>query len=271
MSTWDVLYKIMKNAILLSLFIILLFTSCAKDKRYVRPAKVLPKKLIVLPERSKDPKLRPYVVNGKRYYPIPDSEGFVQFGLASWYGKKFHGRPTASGETYNMYGVSAAHKTLPIGTYVSVLNLSNNKRIIVHINDRGPFVKGRIIDLSYGAAKNIDLIGPGVARVKIVALGKEVGQLKSPQGIKPVVEIKDLQAGDFTVQVGAFKKKANALKLVDRLKVIFDYVEVAVHEGDEEGTIYKVRVSKSKTLNKAGQIEKRLERMGFEQAFIVSL
>ncbi|MCD6297361.1 MAG: septal ring lytic transglycosylase RlpA family protein, partial [Deltaproteobacteria bacterium] len=212
------------------------------------------------------------VVKGERYFPLPDSDGFVQTGNASWYGKKFHGRPTASGERFNMYKESAAHKTLPLGTFVRVVNFSNKKQVIVNINDRGPFVKGRIIDLSYAAAKKIDLIGPGVARVRVVALGRQVGQLKSPQGIKPVVEIRDLNLGDFTVQVGAFQNKDNALKLADRLKVIFDYVDVSVHDARlGEGTLYKVRVSKSKTLNKAGEIEKKLEAMGFDKAFIVSL
>jgi len=249
----------------------LLFTACAKKRRPIKPVPYPPKKLIVLPSKAKEPTLRPYVVNGQRYYPLPDPDGFVQFGKASWYGKKFHGRPTASGEIYNMYRKSAAHKTLPMGTYVRVLNLSNKKDLVVRINDRGPFVKGRIIDLSYGAAKTIGLIGPGVTRVKIAALGKQVGTLKSPQGIKPVVETRDLNVGDFTIQVGAFKSKKNALKLMDRLKVIFNYVDVEVHNGRKLGTIYRVRVSKSKTLTKAGEIEKRLEEMGFKEAFVVSL
>jgi rare lipoprotein A len=261
----------MKKFIILGFCFLILFTACAKKKRYVRPVTYPPKKLIVLPAKSKDPKLRPYVINGERYYPLPDSDGFVQTGKASWYGKKFHGRPTASGERYNMYKESAAHKTLPLGTHVRVLNLSNKKQIIVRINDRGPFVKGRIIDLSYAAARKIGMIGPGVAPVRIVALGRQVGKLKSPQGIKPVVEIRDLNLGDFTVQVGAFKNQNNALKLADRLKVIFDYVDVSVHDDRGEGTLYKVRVSKSKTLTRAGEIEKRLEALGFDKAFIVSL
>jgi len=245
----------MKKIIILGLCLLLFFPACAKKRRYVRPVTFPPKKLIVLPEKSKDHKLRPYVINGERYYPLPDSDGFVQTGNASWYGKKFHGRPTASGERYNMYKESAAHKTLPLGTFVRVLNFSNNKQITVKINDRGPFVKGRIIDLSYAAAKKIGLIGPGVARVRIAALGRQVGKLKSPQGIKPVVEIRDLNLGDFTVQVGAFQNKNNALKLADRLKVIFDYVDVSVHDAmGGQGTLYKVRVSKSNTLTKAGEI-----------------
>jgi rare lipoprotein A len=261
----------MKKLVLFGLCAFLLISACAKKKRYVRPTEYPPKKLVVLPDRSKDPTFRPYVVNGERYYPLPDSEGFVQLGNASWYGKEFHGRPTANGETFNMYKESAAHKTLPLGTYVRVLNLANKRQIIVRINDRGPFVKGRVIDLSYAAAKKIGLIGMGVAPVKIVALGRQVDKLKSPQGIKPVVEIRDLNLGDFTVQVGAFRNKQNALRLADRLKVIFDYVDVSIHDTRTEGRLYKVRVSKSKTLIKAGEIEKRLEAMGFEEAFIVSL
>jgi rare lipoprotein A len=262
----------MKKIIILGFCLLLLFPACAKKRDYVRPVTFPPKKLIVLPEESKDPTLRPYVVNGERYYPLPDSDGFVETGNASWYGKKFHGRPTASGEIFNMYKESAAHKTLPLGTFVRILNFSNNRQITVRINDRGPFVKGRIIDLSYAAAKKINLIGPGVVRVKIAALGRQVGKLKSPQGIKPVVEIRDLNLGDFTVQVGAFQNKNNALKLADRLKVIFDYVDVSVREaGGDEGTLYKVRVSKSKTLSGAGEIKKKLEAMGFDEAFIVSL
>ena len=261
----------MKKPLISVLAVLFCLVACARERHYVRKAVRPPKKLIILPETSKDPSLKSYVINGERYFPLSDSDGFIQFGMASWYGKKFHGRPTASGEIFDMYKKSAAHKTLPMGTYVKALNLSNKKQVLVRINDRGPFVKGRIIDLSYSAAKEIGLIGPGLAEVKIVALGKEVGKMKSPQGIKPVVEIDDLKAGEFTVQVGAFKDKKNALKLADRLKVIFNYVEVPVYEDEDKGTLYRVRVSKSKTLAEAGKIEKRLEGMGFEEAFVVGL
>jgi rare lipoprotein A len=248
-----------------------LFAACAQRSPYPSTATRPPKKLIVLPEKGRDPTMRPYVVNGERYYPLSEAEGFVQFGKASWYGRKFHGRPTASGEIYDMYKKSAAHKTLPLGTYLKVLNLSNKKELIVRINDRGPFVKGRIIDLSRAAAKEMGLIGPGVAEVKIVALGREVGELKSPLGTRPVVEIEDVNRGEFTLQVGAFRNKDNALRLVDRLKVIFDRVEVSVYNDHAKQKIYRVWVSRSKTLTKAGEVEKKLEDMGFEEAFIVNL
>ncbi len=254
--------------LILCLCLLFCISACGGGRHNSKASKY---KLVLLSEKTREASLRPYVINGVRYYPLSDAEGFVQSGKASWYGKKFHGRPTASGEIFDMYKKSAAHKTLPLGTYVRTLNLTNNKQSIVRINDRGPFVKGRIIDLSYAAAKEIGLVGPGVAAVKIVALGKEVGKFKSPQGIKPVVEIKNLKTGDFTVQVGAFKDKDNALRLSDRLKVIFDYVDVALWKHGHKGTMYRVRVSKSKTLIEAGKIEEKLEDMGFEEAFIVRL
>lgn len=244
--------------------------ACARERAYVRiPPPTA--KTIVLPETKTGKIPRPYEVNGTRYYPLPDSHGFVQFGKASWYGKPFHGRTTASGEIYDMHKKTAAHKVLPLHTLVKVVNLSNGKYTVVRINDRGPFIKGRAIDLSYAAAGEIDLIGPGVTDVKIIALGKEVGEVKSKKVSRPVVELTDLYQGEFTIQVGAFQEKANAVKLADRLRVIYDYVNVLVHLDEKGHTFYRVHVSKSKTLTQAGEVEKRLEDMGFTEAFIVRI
>jgi rare lipoprotein A len=252
----------------LSFFIFtFLLSACAAERTYVRRPPGT--KVIVLPEKERGTK--PYVVNGERYYPLSKADGFVQYGKASWYGKKFHGRPTASGEKYDMYKRSAAHKTLPLGTYVLVLNRSNKKSSVVRINDRGPFVKGRIVDLSYAAGKEIGVIGPGVVKVKVVALGKEVGTLQSESGPRPLVELTDLERGEFTIQVGAFEDRENALSVAERLKVIFDYVHIAVYLDKDRKTVYKVQVSRSKTLTQAGKIEKKLEDMGFTEAFIVRI
>lgn len=261
----------MRNLVILGLSLLFCLTTYGCGRHHIKSIKSHPKKLIVLPKETKGRGLEPYVINGERYYPLPDSEGFVQYGKASWYGKKFHGRPTASGEIFDMHKVSAAHKILPLGTYVKAINLSNSKQVVVRINDRGPFVKGRVIDLSYAAAKQIGLIGPGLAEVKIIALGREVGEIESPLGNKPVVEIGDLSLGEFTVQVGAFKSKENALRLSDRLKVIFNYVDVEMYGEENNEPIYRVRVSKTKTLTKAEKMEKKLESMGFDEAFVVSL
>ena len=114
-----------------------------------------------------------YKVRGKRYCVKDVPVGYTQVGIASWYGPKFHGRKTATGEIYNMYDYTAAHKTLPLNTYIKVINLENGKSIVVRINDRGPFVKNRILDLSYAAAKKLGIVKKGTAKVKIIVLGKE--------------------------------------------------------------------------------------------------
>ncbi len=138
--------------------------------------------------------------------PVPAIPGYKQRGLASWYGREFHGRRTASGEIYNMYAFTAAHKSLPMGTYVKVKNLKNGREVIVRINDRGPYVPGRIIDLSYAAAKAIGMIGEGVVPVELTVLGNY-----------PVKNLPQLKAGEYYVQVGAFVFRKNAERLAIRL------------------------------------------------------
>ena len=132
-------------------------------------------------------------------------------------------------------------------------------------------MKGRIIDLSYTAAKKLEIIGPGVEDVKIMALGKEIGESRSKEGYQPLVKIDDLENGEFTVQVGAFQDKGNANKLANRLRVIFEYVDISEHSDDTSQIFYKVRVSKSRTLTQAGEMEKKLKDMGFSEAFIVRI
>ncbi len=113
-----------------------------------------------------------YVVFGQRYYVMASADGYRERGVASWYGRKFHGRPTASGEIYDMYAMTAAHKSLPLPTYAQVTNLSNGRSVVVRVNDRGPFVDNRLIDLSYAAAIELDLIAAGTGLVEVKALGK---------------------------------------------------------------------------------------------------
>jgi len=216
--------------------------------------------------------VRPYEVNGVTYYPLPDAQGFVQTGKASWYGKKFHGRTTSNGERYDMYATTAAHKTLPFGTHVHVTNLRNGRSTVVRINDRGPFVKGRIIDLSYSSAREIGLVGPGVTDVRIRALARQVGTEEKPEGgVRPVVETQDLTTGEFTVQVGAFLSRQNASDLANRLKVLYEHVTVTVYVDELARKLHRVRVSRSNSLEAAGKIEKALEEMGFTGAFVVRM
>ena len=117
-----------------------------------------------------------YVVFGKRYSRLGSAAGFDETGIASWYGDKFHGRLTASGEPYDMYAMTAAHKSIPLPTFARVTNLDNNRSIVVRINDRGPFVGDRLIDLSYAAAAKLDMLGKGTAHVRVVSLSGVPGE-----------------------------------------------------------------------------------------------
>ena len=147
----------------------------------------------------------PYTVLGQTYYPMLNVDSFVEEGIASWYGPDFHGKQTANGERYDMHGMTAAHKLLPFGTMVRVTSLENGKSVVVRINDRGPFVDNRIIDLTRSGAQGIDMLGPGTARVRIETIGKVQGL---SQG--------ELQ-GKFYVQIGAFGKETNAEGLVQTM------------------------------------------------------
>jgi rare lipoprotein A len=167
-----------------------------------------------------------------------------------------------------MYAMTAAHRTLPLGTYVKVHNLRNGKKVVVRINDRGPFVRGRIIDLSYRAAKRMGLVGPGTAPVRIVALGT---QKKKPvkKKTEPTFVPGNYDTGDFTIQVGAFRDKGNALRLKNKLARTYKDAHITAHTG-RGGTLYRVRVEKCTTLNQAMRYEKMLEAEGYLGARVVA-
>ena len=204
---------------------------------------------------------KPYRVGRTWYHPIPDAKGFSQRGLASWYGKDFHGRKTSNGEIYNMYAMTAAHKTLPLGTHVRVKNLNNGRTLQVRINDRGPFVRGRIIDLSYTAASKLGVVGPGTAPVEIVAL--------VPSGAGASAAKVDFTRGNFTFQVGAFKSRENAYRLRNKLSSRYKNAHVVVFDTGAE-TFFRVRVGHCTTLAQAEEYERILMADGFTEVFIVA-
>lgn len=209
---------------------------------------------------------RPYNVHGNWYQPIPTADGFQQRGIASWYGPKFHGRRTASGEIYNMHAMTAAHKTLPLGTVVRVTDISSDHSVVVKINDRGPFVHGRIVDLSYAAAKQMKIVGQGTAEVELVALGAERNSRESAgTGYAPL----DYDKGNFTFQVGAFKNRQNAERLMQRLAKTDPNAHVRKYESPD-GTFYRVRVGKYTSLRQIERDEKRMIERGYTDAFIVA-
>jgi rare lipoprotein A len=156
----------------------------------------------------------------------PAPVGYTEEGSASWYGNPFHGRRSSNGEVYDMYKMTAAHRTLPFETMVRVTNLNNGKTTTVRITDRGPFVDNRIIDLSQAAAREIESIGPGVVPVRIEVLGNV-----------------DVTAGFFTVQVGAFRDRGNAERLRDRLSVSYSPIFIQQYDSPE-GAFYRVRVGR---------------------------
>ena len=254
----------------LLLFLFTTVFGCAMSKRRIvvsgheSPA-------MVLPEADDSRLQKPYIIDGVPYYCLPSGEGYVEEGIASWYGGKFHGRKTANGEVYDMYEKTAAHKTMPFGTYVKVVNLSNGKEVLVRINDRGPFVKERIIDLSFAAAKDIALIDPGTTRVRLVALSRKIGTIRMGDTYKPLVEVRNFRKGKFTVQVGAFTTEDNAMRLAERLRVLFDHVTITTHVPLNGTIFYRVRVSLSEDLNETNQVVEKLEYLGFSQAIIVAL
>jgi len=179
--------------------------------------------------------------------PQPGAGGWTQRGVASWYGPGFHGKTTANGETYDMDAMTAAHKELPFGTIVEVKNLDNGKTARVRINDRGPFVGGRIIDLSRAAARKLGVIGPGTARVALSAR------------IEPAAGT----GGAYTVQAGAYRDRDKALDLAERLRRSYR-VDIPTHDG-----WHRVRVGGRRSRSAAEKLANELRRKGFD-ALVVS-
>jgi rare lipoprotein A len=178
-----------------------------------------------VPEIPTNPSTPAAAKHGK-HAATPAPSGYTEEGNASWYGAPFHGRRASNGEIYDMYKLTAAHRTLPFETMVRVTNVSNGKSTVVRITDRGPFVENRIIDLSLAAAREIESVGPGVVPVRVEVLGNV-----------------DLTAGFFTVQVGAFKDRGNAERLRDRLNVVYSPIFIQLYDSPD-GLLYRVRVGK---------------------------
>jgi rare lipoprotein A len=200
-----------------------------------------------------NPSARPSPKRGKPS-ESPAPAGYLEEGSASWYGVPFNGRRASNGEIYDMYKLTAAHRTLPFETMVRVTNLNNGKSTTVRITDRGPFVENRIIDLSLAAAREIDSIGPGVVPVRVEVL---------TPGIDPT-------GGFFTVQVGAFRDQANAQHLRDRLGLSYSPIFIQQYDSPD-GTFYRVRVGKITGEDAARQLGEQLRgREGFTP-FVVRL
>lgn len=190
------------------------------------------------------PTARPYTVLGQTYHPLTSADGFSEEGVASWYGPQFHAKRTASGEVYNMYDLTAAHRILPMQTKIRVTNLENGKSVVLRVNDRGPFVGNRIVDLSYKAAQELDVVRPGTARVRVEALGRW------PGGIP----------GRFFVQVGSFSQRENADRLMREMRDR-GYAGSRTIQAEIDGqTFWRVQVGEFGNLDKAEAARSQIAR-----------
>ncbi len=201
----------------------------------------------------------PYSIDGQMYYPVSTAEGYEEVGVASWYGPGFHGKLTANGEIYDQTAMTAAHRTLPIPTYVVVENIENGKTVVVRVNDRGPFSKGRIIDLSEKAASQIGMIEKGTAQVRVSVLSED------PNCVVVKGQEIDIDKGNFAIQIGAFSNPDNAERLMNRFG---DKGHVSV--GDINGNFwYRVWVTGYTSRNDAEVAASQLSSE-FPGAFIIA-
>ncbi|HSW62796.1 MAG TPA: septal ring lytic transglycosylase RlpA family protein [Dissulfurispiraceae bacterium] len=187
---------------------------------------------------------------------VEEYRGEQKLVYASWYGKDFHGRPTASGEPFDMHALTCAHREYPFGTLLRVGNPRTGREVDCTINDRGPFIAGRDLDMSYGAARRVDLIGPGVAQVSIEPVGRDLRYIKT-------VKYSGSAAGTVTIQTGSFREVENARRL--KLGLEFHYNNVYITEAVVNGqTFYRVRIGKFASRSEARQAGLRLANEGYE-------
>jgi rare lipoprotein A len=203
-----------------------------------------------------------YEVLGKRYFVLASAEGYEERGVASWYGPGFHAAYTSNGERYDMYAMTAAHKTLPLPSYVQVTNLKNGKSVVVRVNDRGPFKDGRIIDMSYTAAAKLDMVRDGTTFVEVRALtpGAPVSSsISAPPAPAPLF-----------VQAGAFSSEANASRLLAQLRS--QGVEKGFVRADEVSgkALYRVRIGPIPSVGEFDRVIERLRSLGVPDARLAS-
>ena len=247
----------------------------------------------------------PYVVFGHRYIPLTNARGYHATGVASWYGRKFHGLRTSNGERYDMYAMTAAHRTLPLPSYVRVRNLDNNRQVIVRVNDRGPFLHNRLIDLSYAAAAKLGVIRTGTARVEVTAIApgdydrgntnvavNPMGNSAGEVEVKPLppshsaslipeanaaerVPVKNSPADGqksqpgVYLQVGSFSAWDNAIKLRDRLEQANVRPVTIATVQVNAGRYFRVRVGPLDNLGEAEKIDNHIKGLGISGGRVI--
>lgn len=288
-----------RHPLVWSLVLILLLAGCAGKQPKDGPPRggsVIPRGLPDDPVPRDDPKSRYgngpiYEVLGSRYKVMDSSYGYQERGVASWYGKKFHGRPTSSREPYDMYAMTAAHKSLPLPTYVRVKNLRNNKSAIVRVNDRGPFVANRIIDLSYSAARKLDMIkeGTGLVEVTAISFDKPPPQqtvaatpakppTQRPAARTPVKQdakapepaAPESRISTVYVQVGAFGDAENARRRFAVLRSGGVGNAFVLEDNSRSPAIYRIRIGPIADVDQYDMLVVKLQDLGISQTHLVT-
>jgi rare lipoprotein A len=206
-----------------------------------------------------------YEVMGHRYYTLKSRNGYVERGIASWYGTKFHGQRTSSGEVYDLYKMTAAHKTLPLPTYARVTNLKNGRSIIVKINDRGPFHPNRIIDLSYVAAAKLGILEYGTGIVEVEAINPSAPKQPMLAAREPAAH----QGSSLFLQVGAFSNRDNAQRLSSKLQNARIGDIHIMEASNASGPIYRVRIGPLDSVDEADLLSSTLVSKGFTSTQVV--
>ncbi len=222
--------------------------------------------------RSKYGNPKSYVVRGKRYYVMNSSAGYKERGIASWYGSKFQGKRTSSGELYDMHKMTAAHKTLPLPTYVKVTNLKNNRHVILKVNDRGPFHENRIIDLSHTAAVKLGIkaTGTGLVEVEAIDPNKAQTQLSSTPKTTLYTPNPPVSKVALFLQLGAFVDAHNAYQLKNRANAHLNKQQAKVSSTINNGQkFYRVRIGPLDHAEQADNLAQQLQHAGFSQLRIV--
>ena len=250
---------------------VILLSGCSSDSRQIKnsPPTNFPVNILAIPDAvpryepySKSANPESYTVLGKSYHVLRSGRGYRKQGIASWYGKKFHGKKTSNGEIYNMYAMTAAHKTLPLPCYVRVTNLKNQRSVILRVNDRGPFHDRRIIDLSYTAAVKLGIQKNGTGFVEVRTVEPEQSLSEATDNVKPEEII--------YLQVGAFNSEANAVELKNKILALHN-INYRIQMTNRQGqTVYKLQLGPIASVAQADQVNLHLAKLGIPNPHFIT-